>query len=152
MNTSQDARGGVGDGPGSRYHLAGAPEGLGALISGVIKDLQDLLRAEVQLAKTELKEDATGIGKALAFIAAGAFIGLVGFIFLIQAIVWILDEFMNDWLAATIVAVALLVIAAILALSGKNKLSATNLKPEQTIETLKEDQQWAKQQINSVKR
>ena len=151
MNTSQDARSG-GDGPGGRYQLAGAPEGLGALISGVIKDLQDLLRAEVQLAKTELREDATGIGKALAFIAAGAFVGLVGLIFLIQAIVWILDEFLNDWLAATIVAVALLVIAAILALSGKNKLSATNLKPEQTIETLKEDQQWAKQQINSVKR
>ncbi len=151
MNTSQDARGG-GDGPGGRYQLAGAPEGLGALISGVIKDLQDLLRAEVQLAKTELREDATGIGKALAFIAAGAFVGLVGLIFLIQAIVWILDEFLNDWLAATIVAVALLAIAAILALSGRNKLSATNLRPEQTIETLKEDQQWAKQQINSAKR
>ncbi len=151
MNTSHDARGG-GDGPGGRYQLAGAPEGLGALISGVIKDLQDLLRAEVQLAKTELREDATGIGKALAFIAAGAFVGLVGLIFLIQAIVWILDEFLNDWLAATIVAVALLAIAAILALSGRNKLSATNLRPEQTIETLKEDQQWAKQQINSAKR
>ncbi|MDP9363698.1 MAG: phage holin family protein [Chloroflexota bacterium] len=152
MNTSQDAHGGSGDGPGGQYQLAGAPEGLGALISGVIKDLQDLLRAEVQLAKTELREDATGIGKALAFIAAGAFIGLVGLIFLIQAIVWILDEFVNDWLAATIVAVALLAIAAILALSGRSKLSATNLKPEQTIETLKEDQQWAKQQINSAKR
>ena len=152
MNTSQDARGGSGDGPGGRYQFAGAPEGLGALISGVIRDLQDLLRAEVQLAKTELREDATGIGKALAFIAAGAFIGLVGLIFLIQAVVWILDEFVNDWLAATIVAVALLAIAAILALSGRSKLSATNLKPEQTIETLKEDQQWAKQQINSAKR
>ena len=150
MNASQDSHG-EGDIP-RRYDLAGAPQGLGSLITGIIKDLQDLLRAEVQLAKTELREDATGIGKALAFIAAGAFVGLVGLIFLIQAIVWILDEFLNDWLAATIVAVTLLAIAAILALSGKNKLSATNLKPEQTIETLKEDQQWAKQQINSVKR
>ena len=148
MSTSQDARG---DGSG-RYHLAGAPEGLGSLITGIIKDLQDLMRAEVQLAKTELREDASAAGKALAYIAAGAFIGLVGFIFLIQAIVWILDEFMNDWIAAGIVALALLVIAAILAMSGKNKLSAASLRPEQTIETLKEDQAWAKQQINSVKR
>ena len=148
MNTSQDARG---DGAG-RYNLAGAPEGLGSLITGIIKDLQDLMRAEVQLAKTELREDASAAGKALAYIAAGAFIGLVGFIFLIQAIVWILDEFMNDWIAAGIVALALLVIAAILAMSGKNKLSAASLRPEQTIETLKEDQAWAKQQINSVKR
>ena len=150
MDIRQDAP--AGEPTGGRYQLSGAPEGLGSLISGIIKDLQDLLRAEVQLAKTEVKEDATAAGKAIAFIAAGAFVGLVGFIFLIQAIVWILDEFMNDWLAATIVAVALLAIAAILALSGKNKLSATNLKPEQTIETLKEDQQWAKQQINSAKR
>jgi uncharacterized membrane protein YqjE len=148
MNTSQDARG---DGAG-RYHLAGAPEGLGSLITGIIKDLQDLLRAEVQLAKTELREDASAVGKAIAFIAAGAFIGLVGFIFLIQAIVWILDEFMNDWIAAGIVALALLLIAAILAMSGRSKLSQASLKPEQTIDTLKEDQQWAKQQINSVKR
>ncbi len=148
MSTSQDARG---DGAG-RYNLAGAPEGLGSLITGIIKDLQDLMRAEVQLAKTELREDASAAGKALALIAAGAFIGLVGFIFLIQAIVWILDEFVNDWIAAGIVALALLAIAAILALSGRSKLSQANLKPEQTIETLKEDQAWAKQQINSVKR
>jgi uncharacterized membrane protein YqjE len=148
MSTNQDTR----DGAGGRYNLAGAPEGLGSLISGIIKDLQDLMRAEVQLAKTELREDATGIGKAIALIAAGAFIGLVGFIFLIQAIVWILDEFMNDWIAAGIVALALLLIAAILAMSGRSKLSQASLKPEQTIDTLKEDQAWAKQQINSVKR
>ena len=149
MSTSQDARG---DGAASRYNLAGAPEGLGSLITGIIKDLQDLLRAEVQLAKTELREDAGALGKALAFIAAGAFIGLVGFIFMIQAIVWILDEFVNDWIAAGIVALALLLIAAILAMSGRSKLSHASLKPEQTIDTLKEDQQWAKQQINSAKR
>ena len=148
MNTSQDARGDGAD----RYHRTGAPEGLGSLITGIIKDLQDLMRAEVQLAKTELREDAGALAKALAFIAAGAFIGLVGFIFLIQAIVWILDEFMNDWIAAGVVALALLLIAAILAMSGRSKLSQANIKPEQTIDTLKEDQQWAKQQINSVKR
>ena len=150
MNTSQDARGG-GDGPGGRYQLAGAPEGLGALISGVIKDLQDLLRAEVQLAKTELREDASAAGKAIAFIAAGAFIGLVGFIFLMQAIVWILDEFMNDWIAAGIVALALLLIAAILAMSGRSKLSQANLKPEQTIASLKEDRDWAKAEARDLK-
>ncbi len=55
-------------------------------------------------------------------------------------------------LAARIVAVALLVVAAILAQSGRGTLRAANFKPEQTIETLKEDQEWAKQQINSVKR
>ena len=55
------------------------------------------------------------------------------------------------WIAAGIVGIALLVIAAILALSGKKQLNATSLKPDRTIDSLKEDQQWAKQQMSSVK-
>ena len=152
MSTSQNMRAGAGDGTRGRYDLAGAPEGLGSLITGVIKDLQDLVRAEIRLAKTEVKEDATAAGKGIAFIAAGAFIGLVGFIFLMLAATYLLGRYVRDWVAAGIVAVALLLLAAILALSGRSKLRAGSLKPEQTIETLKEDQAWAKQQINSVKR
>jgi len=150
MNPSQDSRA-KGDTPG-RYQLAGAPEGLGSLITGIIKDLQDLLRAEVQLAKTELKEDVTAAGKGIGYIAGGAMIGLVSFIFLMLAVTYLLDKWVDRWVGAAIVGVVLAVIAAILAMSGKRKLSAGNMKPEQTIETLKEDQEWAKQQINSVKR
>jgi len=132
---------------------ADANEGLGSLISGTIKDLQDLVRAEVQLAKTELKEDAAAMGKAAGTIAAGALVGLVGFIFLMLGVTYLLNEWIEElWISAGIVALALLLIAAILAASGRSKLRAGNLKPEQTIETLKEDQAWAKQQINSVKR
>ena len=153
MSTSQNMRAGAGDGTRGRYDLAGAPEGLGSLITGVIKDLQDLVRAEIQLAKTEVKEDATAAGKGIAYIAAGALIGLVGFIFLMLAATYLLNEWIEElWISAGIVALALLLIAAILASSGRSKLRAGNLKPEQTIETLKEDQAWAKQQINSVKR
>ena len=150
MNTRQDAR--AGDGPQGPYDLAGAPEGLGSLISGVIKDLQDLLRAEIQLARTEIKEDATAAGKGIAFLVAGALIGLVAFFFLMLAASYFLDKYVDRWAGPLIVAAALGLIAAILALSGRSKLRARNLKPEQTIETLKEDQQWAKQQINSAKR
>jgi VIT1/CCC1 family predicted Fe2+/Mn2+ transporter len=152
MSMSQNLRADTGDGTRGRYDLAGAPEGLGSLISGVVKDLQDLLRAEIQLAKTEVKEDATAAGKGIAFIAAGAFVGLVGFIFLMLAATYLLNKYFQMWIAAGIVALALLLIAAILASRGRSQVSAGNLKPEQTIETLKEDQAWAKQQINSVKR
>lgn len=151
MSQNYDTAAGSAPGQG-RYDFAGAPEGLGSLITGVVKDLQDLLRAEVQLAKTELKEDATAAGKGIGYIAAGALIGLVGFIFLMLAATWLLDKWVQQWLAALIVGAALALIAAILALSGRNQLRASNLKPEQTIETLKEDREWASQQINSVKR
>ncbi|CAA9539337.1 MAG: hypothetical protein AVDCRST_MAG73-1750 [uncultured Thermomicrobiales bacterium] len=150
MDTSQTNRAG-GD-PFGREGAGGAPDGYGSLITGVIKDMQDLLRAEVQLAKTELKEDASGIGKGVAFVAGGALVGLVAFIFLMLAATYLLDRWVDRWIAAGIVGLILATIAAIVASTGKKHLSAATLKPEQTIETLKEDQQWAKQQINSVKR
>jgi len=137
---------------GVRDTVTGAVEGYGPLITDVIKDLQDLLRAEVQLAKTEIKEDVTGVGKAIALIAGGAFVGLVAFIFLMLALTYLLDQWVQGWVAAAIVGLGLAVIAAIAALAGKKRLSVASLKPEQTIETLKEDQEWAKQQINSAKK
>ena len=128
-------------------------EGIGSLVSGVVKDMQDLVRAEIQLAKTELKEDAAGLGKGAGYLAAGVFVGLVGFFYVIFALIHLLDKALEElWLSAGIVSLVLLAIAAILAMSGRKKMQASSLKPDQTIETLKEDQQWAKQQINSVKR
>jgi hypothetical protein len=125
-------------------------EGIGSLIAGLLKDLQDLVRAEVQLAKTELKEDAAELGRGAGFIAGGALIGLVGFIFLMLAVTYLLNRWFDDWVSALIVGAVLAVVALILISSGRSTLSAANLKPEQTIATLKEDQEWAKRQINSV--
>jgi uncharacterized membrane protein YqjE len=132
---------------------AGAADGIGSLISGTIKDLQDLVRAEIQLAKAELKDEAKAIGSGAGMLAAGVFVGLAGLVWLVYAVIHLVDKALEElWLSAGIVSLALLAVAAILALRGKAKLSATNLKPEQTIETLREDQQWAKTQIDSVKR
>ena len=126
--------------------------GIGPLIAGLLQDLQDVVRAEIQLAKTELKEEATAAGRGLAAIAAGAVVGLVGFLVLMLAVAYLLAVWLPLWVAAGIVGLALLVVAAILALSGKRALSAANLKPEQTLESLKEDAAWASRQIDSAKR
>jgi uncharacterized membrane protein YqjE len=132
---------------------AGGTEGIGSLISGTIRDMQDLVRAEVQLAKAELKEDAKGIGAGAGMLAAGAFVGLVGLVWLVFAAIHLVDKAIEElWLSAGIVSLVLLAIAAILAQRGRSTLRASNLKPEQTIETLREDQRWAKHQIDSVKR
>lgn len=139
-------------GDGGPERLKQEAEGIGALVSGVVKDLQDLFRAEIQLAKTELKEDAAATGKAAGAMVAGALVGLIGFIFLMLAATYALDEVLPGWLAALIVAVALLAVAAVLALWGKKELAATKMGPEQTIATLKEDQAWAKRQISSVRK
>jgi hypothetical protein len=135
-----------------RYNLAGAPEGLGTLIGGVIKDLQDLLRGEIQLAKTELKESAAGAGKGIGFLVGAGLLGILGLTFLLLALVEVLDNFLPRWAAAGLVGLGLVLLAGVLALLGKRLLSPENLKPEQTIDSLKEDKEWAQQQISSVKR
>lgn len=126
--------------------------GLGDIVTDVIKDLQDIVRGEVQLAKAELKEDASKIGKALGMIGAGVFFGLVAFIFLMLGVTYVINQWLEMWLSALIVGVALAIVAAIIGMAGKSELSKASLKPDDTIESLKEDKQWANQQIKSVKR
>lgn len=126
-------------------------ESVAGLLSGLIKDIQDLLRGELRLAKVELKEDTAAMGRGAAMVIAGALTGVIALVFLGLAAAALLDKWLETWLAVGIVMVAFAVIAAILASSGKKQLSANSLKPEQTIDSLKEDREWAKQQMNSVK-
>jgi uncharacterized membrane protein YqjE len=132
--------------------VRGGADSLGSIVSGIVEDLQHIVRGEVQLAKTELKEEAGQMGKGAGMAGAGAFIGLVGFIFLMLGVTYLLNTWMRMWIAAGIVGLALIIIAAILASSGKNKIQEANLKPEQTIDSLKEDQEWASRQMKSVKK
>lgn len=136
----------------ARETLNEGASGLGATVGSIIADLQQIVRGEVQLAKTELKEDASQIGKGAGVAGAGVFFGLVGFIFLMLAVTYLLAEWLELWISAGIVAVVLLIIAAILGMSGKKQISSADLKPEKTIDSVKEDKEWASRQINSVKR
>jgi len=129
-----------------------SPEGLGSIVSGIVKDLQEIVRGEVKLAKTEIREDVSAMGRGAASIAAGGIVAFVGFVFLMLSATFALSKWVEMWIAALIVAVALLLIGAILAMSGKKKLSASSLKPTESMESLKEDQAWASQQIKSVKK
>lgn len=125
---------------------------VGDILSGLIQDLQELIRGEVRLAKTELRDDAMVAARGLAAITAGALIGMTGFIFLMLGVTYLLNKEIEMWQAAGIVGLALTAIAAICILVGKSRLSAGNFTPEQTIDSLKENREWAKQQINSVKK
>ncbi len=128
------------------------PEGLGSLVTGIVEDLQGIVRGEVLLAKTELKEDVSVLGKAAGSLVAGGVVAFVGFIFLMLGVTYVLNQWLEMWLAAGIVGIALLLIGGILVMSGKKAMSAASLKPTESIESLKEDQEWANQQIKSVKK
>ena len=121
---------------------------LGELFGDLAREMSALLRQEVQLAKTEMTRTASAVGKDVAFIAIGGFVAYAGFLALIATLIIILGTVgLPWWLAALIVTVIVLAIGGILVMQGINKLKQTQMAPERTIETLKEDQQFIKEQV-----
>ena len=119
---------------------------LGELFTAMTADLSTLMRKEVELAKVELKEEATQAGKAGGMLGAGALTAYLALLFGSFALAWLLDQWMPRALAFVIVAVLYGVVAAVLISKGRAKLRNVRPVPEETVETLKEDVQWAKAQ------
>ncbi len=115
------------------------------MISAVVGNLQSIVRSEVQLAKTELKEEAQTAGKAAGMLAAGAALGFYALGLFLMTLVWILATQMPNWVAALIVTVVVGAIAAVLALKGKSQLQEIHPMSE-TVDSVKEDVEWVKQQ------
>ena len=110
------------------------------LVKQVSEQTQKLIRQELALARLEISDKAKHAGIGAGMLGGAAFAALFGVGTLIAMIVLLLATALEPWLAALIVAVALLAIAGILALAGKGQLArATPPAPEQTIESVKAD-------------
>jgi uncharacterized membrane protein len=116
----------------------------GQLASEVAKDMSTLVRQEVALAKAELQQEAKTAGTAVGAFGGAGFAGYFVLVFLSLAGMYGLDAVMPIGWAALIVAAVWAVIAAVFAVIGRRKMKGFNPKPERTIETVKEDVQWAK--------
>lgn len=121
---------------------------VGELIGEVAKDLSTLMRKELELAKVEVKEEAAKAGKGAGMLGGAGVAGHLMLIFLSLTIMYVLDNVMGIEWAALIVTVIWAVVAAVLASMGRKQLKQVNPKPEQTVESLKEDAQWIKAQSN----
>lgn len=121
-------------------------QSLGGIVSRISSDFSQLVRQEIELAKLEVKEEGKKAGKAAGMLGGAAFAAWMFAIFASITLMWALDHLMDIVWAALIVAVLWGVAAAVLAIQGRNKMREVNPKPEQTVETLKEDAQWLKAQ------
>ena len=119
---------------------------LGELFGDLTRETSTLVRQEVQLAKTEMTQKAAKIGKNLGLAVAGAVFGLGAFMAFVAFLILAVSLVVASWLAALIVTALLGIVAAILALKGIAAIKSVNVVPQQTVETLKEDVQWAKEQ------
>jgi hypothetical protein len=126
---------------------------IGELLKQLSEETTRLVHQELELAKAELtqKGKQAGIGAGL-FGGAGA-VGLLAAAALTTCFILLLGLAMPAWLAALVVAVVYAAVAAVLALRGRDRVKqAVPPVPEQTIDTVKEDVQWAKNQTRSAKR
>jgi hypothetical protein len=126
---------------------------IGELLKQLSEETTRLVHQELELAKAELaqKGKQAGLGAGL-FGAAGA-IGLLAAAALTACFILALAAVMPAWLAALIVAVGYGAVAAFLAVRGRDRVKqAVPPVPEQTIETVKEDMEWAKTQMPSAKK
>jgi Putative Actinobacterial Holin-X, holin superfamily III len=117
---------------------------LGELVSEMTSELSQLMRQEIELAKTETKAELAKVTDAGKAFGAGAFLGYLAVVLLAFAAAWGLAAVMPTGLAFLIVGVVLGIGAAIAFLAGRKRLEGFTPVPEETVETLKEDVEWAK--------
>ena len=126
---------------------------LGELFGKLSAETSTLIRQEFALARAELKEKGREAGKGAGFLGGAGVVALLAAGALTAFIILLLDEVMEAWLAALIVAVVYGAIAAVLGLRGRQRVQqATPPVPEQTVETVKEDVEWAKTRAKSAQR
>lgn len=121
---------------------------LGDLFAELSREVSTLVRQEVHLAKAEVSQKASQAGRNVAFVALGGFIAYAGFLALIAALILGLSEFMAGWLAALLVGLIICAVGYLLVQKGINELKRVNPVPRRTVESLKEDAEWVKQQMS----
>jgi hypothetical protein len=125
---------------------------IGDLVKQLASQTSTLVRQEFDLAKAELSEKGRVAGQGAGLFGGAAAVGLLAGGALTACLVLALSEVLDPWLAALIVAVALGAVAAFLGGRGRDRVrAATPPVPQQTVEMVKEDVEWAKTQTPSAR-
>lgn len=121
-----------------------ASASVGDLINEITEDLTGLVRDEINLAKAELKQEATKAGKAGGMLAGAGYAGHLLVLFVSLTVMFALSHAIDIAWSALIVTALWGMAAAVLYVIGRSRLREVRVKPEQTVETLKEDAKWAR--------
>ena len=117
---------------------------LSELLSDVTTEIATLFRKEVELAKAETTEQVSRAAKAGGMLGAAAVIGFLDLILFSFALAWALTEVVPEGVAFAIVGVLFAVVAGVLFMAGKKRLATVSPVPNQTVQTLRDDVQVAK--------
>ena len=117
---------------------------IGEIIGEISDDLSTLFRQEVELAKAEVRQEATKVGKAAGMLGGAGLAGYMVALFVTLAVMFALGNVMDLGWAALIVAVVWAIVGIVLYSTGRSRMRTVSPVPRQTVETLKEDAQWLK--------
>jgi uncharacterized membrane protein YqjE len=127
-------------------------ESVSDLLRQLATETSTLVRQELALAKAEMSEKGKQAGRGAAMVSAAGVVTLLALGAFTACLIVVLDSAMALWLAALLVAVVYGGVAAVLALTGKNRLKeAAPPVPEQTERSVKEDVEWAKTRARSAR-
>jgi putative superfamily III holin-X len=121
---------------------------LGELFADLANETSSLVRNEVALAKVELTDKAAKVGKNVASLVIGGAVAYAALLAICAAVILLLGIAMPAWLAALIVGLIVGSVAWLLISKAITALKQTELTPQRTVDSLKEDAQWIKDQIS----
>jgi len=121
---------------------------LGELFGDLTREMSTLVRQEAELAKTEISQKATRVGKDVGMLAAGGAVAYAGLLALVAAVIALLVQAgMTWWGSALLVGVIVASIGGILVWKGLEALKHEDLAPRETVETIKESAKWTRRQV-----
>jgi hypothetical protein len=121
---------------------------LSELFSDLVTETSNLVRNEVALAKVEITNKASKIGKNIGSLVIGGAVAYAGLLAVGAAVIMLLGRVIPMWLSALIVGLIVVGIAWLMISKAMTELQRVDLKPEATVESVKEDAQWIKDQIS----
>ena len=115
------------------------------VLQDILRNLQEIVRSEVRLAKVEIRHEARRAVLSGTWIAAGVVGALSAWIFLLWMVAYLLATSIALWAATLVVAVVMACIACVLIIGGIRRVERIEPIPERTIESVKENLEWMKQ-------
>jgi hypothetical protein len=119
---------------------------IAVVLQDILRNIQEIVRAEVRLAKMEVNEELTKTRTASLLIAVGAVSGIFSILFILLTVEYALSLVIPAWLATLCVAAGIGIVAAVATSAALRRFKAINVVPK-TRATMKENIEWAKQRI-----
>jgi hypothetical protein len=120
---------------------------LGDLFGDLATEMSNLVRQEVALAKVEVAQKAKYVGKNVGYLVVGGAVAYAALLAILAGIIMLLARFLPHWGAALLIGVVVAVVGWLLIGKALMALQQADLTPRETVETLKEDATWMREQI-----